>query len=102
MHACVRAEDKMRGYFHWLWVRAKRVEQPLPLSEPRSEEELRRRGQLLEGGAEPRVEILDVLAVRSWFFLTGLPEEAFLGAEEVHSAAELLVVREADGTRTLA
>ncbi len=30
MRACVRAEDKMRGFFHWLWARAKREAQPLP------------------------------------------------------------------------
>jgi hypothetical protein len=93
MRASIRLADKMRGYIHWLQARAKRAREPLPRIEPALPEELRRRTCALAGisaeavlPAGGRLAVLDILEVRTCVYL-------------VH--AELLLVREEDGMRTL-
>jgi hypothetical protein len=100
MRASVRAEDKMRGYLHWLWVRAKRTQGPLPCASQRPEVERRElacRLEIVSGG--PGIEVLDALEARAEALVAG-PTEAIL-PPRFFADAELCLVREVGGPYTL-
>jgi hypothetical protein len=92
MRACARAEDKMRGYFHWLWARAKQEPQSLPHQRSPSE------------GADGAVRLWDQGTV-----LDVWPAQATLVAAETDCLADALLsgeislylIREVDGRHTL-
>src|SRR5262249_363584 len=100
MRASVRAEDKMRGYFHWLTARAERIGQRLPPSPPRSAEKLRDLTARLQtaDGQGSALKVLDAVEVRA----RCIPTETSDTRQPPLLQAELLIVGEQDGTRTVA
>jgi hypothetical protein len=94
--------NKMGGYWDWLCVQPSRAEQPLPANEPRLERELRELGGRLTAASARECSVLDALRLRSWIVSeSDLEGQGEGSARIVHAGAELLLVREEDGTRTL-
>jgi hypothetical protein len=112
MRASIRVEDKMRGYFHWLAARAKRVCGTPPPSEPRSGAELRREPLVVSLCVPerlpswqrycyvcgPEVGVLDRQEVSSWVLRAGKREKRADGEFRGISAdVELFITRERTG-----
>jgi hypothetical protein len=89
--------DKMRGYWGWLCVQQDRAQEPLPPPEPRPEREL---GELTSRLTElgPKGSVLHALRVCCW--IVGEGEES-QSLRAIHDTAEVLLVREEDGTRAI-
>src|SRR5207253_2773645 len=89
---------KMRGYWDWLCVQQERAEEPLPPVEPRPERELRELTARLAAEQGSKGTVLDALRVCCWTISEGEPDQPM---RAVHDTAEVLLVREQDGTRSL-
>src|SRR5262245_50648849 len=99
MRASVRAEDKMRGYFHWLAARAERLGARLPPSPPCSAEKLRDFAARLQttDGRGPALKVLDSVELRAWC----IPTETSDTRQPTLLQAVLRIVGEPDGTWTV-
>jgi hypothetical protein len=91
MRACARAEDKMRGYFHWLWARARHEPESVP-------HEQRPSGANGAVHLRDHGEVLDVWLAQATLVAaeTDCPAGVLLSGD-----ISLYLVREADGRHTL-
>lgn len=94
MRASVHPEHKLRGAMHWLNARAKR--ERLAQAFPLSEEDLRRLAVRLEED-KPGITVLDAQVAQVEVLLVLPDRQLFQGP----ISAQVLLVREEDGRRTL-
>ena len=102
MRVQVVGVHKMRGYWDWLVVQQDRAEEPLPPNPSRSESELHELACRLVAATGRKCSVLDAVRLRSWMIAAeDLEADRELSPRIVHDGAELLLVREEDGTPTL-
>src|SRR5436309_415236 len=96
------AQNKARGYWDWLCVQQQRSRAPLPPTKPRLERELRELTSRLAAECGSNCSVLHALRVRCWVVGEGNAEgQREPSMHVVSGTAEVLLVREEDGTRTL-
>ncbi len=98
LRASICALDKMRGYWDWLCVQQERAVEALPPTESRPEKELHELTCRLQSEHGARCSVLHALRVHAWLVGEGESEGLIRAVPDV---AEVLLVREEDGSRTI-